>query len=71
MLGETEENIEKEMKPMEEEKVIAGYHTMINWDKTDDEKVTALIEVKVIPLGWGKAVRGLLKNKYLKGWMLS
>lgn len=49
MLGETEENIEKEMKAMEEEKVIAGYHTMINWDKTDDEKVTALIEVKVIP----------------------
>lgn len=22
------------------------------------------------PLGWGKAVRGLLKNKYLKGWKL-
>ncbi len=21
------------------------------------------------PLGWGKAVRGLLKNKYLKGWI--
>lgn len=49
MLGESEEMIEKEMRAMEEEKVIAGYHTMINWDKTDNDKVTALIEVKVIP----------------------
>ena len=49
MLGEPEEAIAKEMKAMEEEKIIAGYHTMINWDKTNDEKVTALIEVKVIP----------------------
>ena len=23
------------------------------------------------PLGWAKAVKGQLKNKYLKGWMLS
>lgn len=23
------------------------------------------------PLGWGKAVKGILKNKYLKGWKLS
>ena len=49
MLGESEEAIAKEMREMEDEKIIAGYHTMINWDKTDDEKVTALIEVKVIP----------------------
>ena len=49
MLGEPEEAIAKEMKAMEEEKIIAGYHTMINLDKTNDEKVTALIEVKVIP----------------------
>ncbi len=49
MLGEAESTIEKEMKAMEDEKVIAGYHTMINWDKTNDERVTALIEVKVVP----------------------
>ena len=34
---------------MEKEKVICGYHTLINWDKTSKEKVTALIEVKVTP----------------------
>lgn len=49
MLGEPEEVIEQEMQAMEKEKVIAGYHTMINWDKTNDERVTALIEVKVVP----------------------
>lgn len=49
MLGEPVEAIAKEMQAMEEEKVIAGYHTMINWDKTNDERVTALIEVKVVP----------------------
>ena len=34
---------------MEAEHIICGYHTLINWDKTDIEKVTALIEVSVTP----------------------
>ena len=34
---------------MEKEKIICGYHTLINWDNTGEEKVTALIEVKVTP----------------------
>ena len=34
---------------MEKEGVICGYPTLINWDKTDTEKVTALIEVSVTP----------------------
>ena len=34
---------------MEKEHVICGYHTLINWDNTSEEKVTALIEVKVTP----------------------
>jgi DNA-binding Lrp family transcriptional regulator len=29
--------------------IICGYHTMIDWDKTDIDKVTALIEVRVTP----------------------
>ena len=35
---------------MEEEKVICGYHTLIDWEKVSDEKVTALIEVRVTPM---------------------
>ena len=31
------------------EGIICGFHTLIDWDKTDVEKVTALIEVRVTP----------------------
>ena len=34
---------------LEAEGVICGYHTLINWEKTDIEKVSALIEVRVTP----------------------
>ena len=49
MLNTGTDTIEHEIKEMEENKVICGYPTLINWDKTDCEKVTALIEVKVTP----------------------
>ncbi len=49
MLGESEEDVTREIGAMEEEGVICGYPTLINWDKTDCEIVTALIEVKVTP----------------------
>lgn len=37
------------MAEMEGENIICGYSTLINWDKTDREYVTAMIEVKVTP----------------------
>ena len=37
------------LKALEEEGIICGYHTMIDWEKTDIEKVTALIEVRITP----------------------
>lgn len=49
ILGENEAAIANEMAQMEAEHVICGYHTLINWDKTSQEKVTALIEVSVTP----------------------
>lgn len=49
MLGFNEEDVVSELKRMEQEKIICGYPTLINWDKTGCEKVTALIEVKVTP----------------------
>ena len=48
-LGTTEAAVVEEMARMENEGIICGYHTMINWEKTSDEKVTALIEVRVTP----------------------
>lgn len=49
ILGEDEEKVAAELVAMEEEHIICGYHTLINWDRTDDERVDALIEVKVTP----------------------
>ena len=49
MLGISEELVQFEIAKMEAEQVICGYPTLINWEKTDSEKVTALIEVKVTP----------------------
>ncbi len=49
MLGESEVAVANEIAQMEKEHIICGYHTLINWDNTTQEKVTALIEVKVTP----------------------
>ena len=44
-VGEIRDIIEE----LESDGVILGYKAMIDWDKTDREYVTALIELKVIP----------------------
>ena len=49
MLGSDEVTVANEISEMEQEQVICGYHTMIDWDKTGVETVTALIEVRVTP----------------------
>lgn len=49
ILGENEKKVAAEIEALEEAHVICGYHTLINWDKTSEEKVDALIEVKVTP----------------------
>lgn len=42
-------DIKKLIKAYEKDGVILGYKTMIDWDKTDREYVSALIEVKITP----------------------
>lgn len=49
ILGVEESTIVSELAEMEAAGIICGYHTMIDWDKTSVEKVTALIEVHVTP----------------------
>lgn len=49
MLNLAEEDIVNEISQMEKEKIICGYHTLINWEKTNKDVVTALIEVRVTP----------------------
>ena len=49
ILGVDEASVVNELQKMEEEHIICGYHTLIDWDKAGIEKVTALIEVRVTP----------------------
>ena len=50
ILGVDEASVANEIAAMEQENVICGYHTLIDWEKVSDEKVTALIEVRVTPM---------------------
>ncbi len=49
MLAKEEGDIKKIISDYEREGVILGYKTLIDWDKTDKEYVSALIEIKVTP----------------------
>lgn len=49
LLGTDEDTVKREIAAMEKEKIICGYHTMIDWDKAGVDQVNALIEVRVTP----------------------
>ncbi|MBQ5801139.1 MAG: Lrp/AsnC family transcriptional regulator [Clostridia bacterium] len=49
MLGKEQGDIKKMIDEYEKNGVIVGYKTLIDWDKTEREYVSALIEVKMIP----------------------
>ena len=47
--GMTPEEAQAEIRQAEEDRLILGYKAIVDWDRTDREAVTALIEVNVIP----------------------
>ncbi|HNZ40412.1 MAG TPA: Lrp/AsnC family transcriptional regulator [Clostridia bacterium] len=49
MTGKSVEEVEKVIKQYEQDKVIAGYSAVINWEKARDNIVVAFIEIKVTP----------------------
>ena len=49
MCGKETGDIKKMIAAYEKDGVILGYKTLIDWDKTDREYVSALIEVKITP----------------------
>jgi len=49
MLGTTEEAIAAELEQLHNDDIILGYTTVVNWEKTKRESVTALIEVRLTP----------------------
>ena len=49
VLGVDQTMVMNELEAMEQERIICGYPTLIDWDKAGIEKVTAMIEVSVTP----------------------
>lgn len=69
LVGRTEAEVANEIAQMEKEGIIRGYYTLINWDNTNDERVSALIEVKVTPqrgIGFDKIAERISKFDEVK-----
>ena len=49
MTGLSEAEVKAEIKKLENDRLILGYRAVVDWDRTEREAVTALIEVKVTP----------------------
>ena len=49
MLGKTEEAVKEDIAACEENNILLGYGAVVDWERTEEEKVTALIEVKIAP----------------------
>lgn len=49
MLGTTEADIAARMAALEKDGVIRGYQALVDWDKTDREYVTAIIDLQIAP----------------------
>ena len=73
MLDKEEGEIRDLIRTYEKDGVIVGYKTLIDWDKTDREYVSAMIEAKIVPQkgrGFDKIAQKIynypeVKNVYL------
>lgn len=73
MTGKTVEEVRSIIKKYEEENIIAGYTTLVNWENTGSETVTALIEVKITPQrgeGFDKVAERIYKFSEVKACYL-
>ncbi len=48
-LEETKDNVINRLSELEKQKIICGYHTIVNWDLTNTERVNALIQINANP----------------------
>jgi len=73
MLSKEEGDIKDMIRQLEKDGVILGYQAVIDWDKTEKETVTALIEVKVMPQrddGFDKIAKKIQNYPEIKGLYL-
>ena len=68
-LGATVAEVDSAVSRLEKEKVILGYTAMIDWDKTKNQTITAMIEIKIIPTpgeGFDKVARRISNYPQVK-----
>ena len=73
MAGKTVGEVREAIRDYEEKNIIAGYTTLINWENTGKETVTALIEVKITPQrgeGFDKVAERIYKFDQVKACYL-
>ena len=73
MIGSTDTEVEEIIKGLEKNNTIVGYKTMINWDKTDKELVTSLIELRITPQrgeGFDRVAEKIYKYPQVKSLFL-
>ena len=73
MTGKTEAEVASIIAGLEKDNIIVGYKTMINWDVTDTEIVSALIELKITPQrgeGYDKVAERIYKYPQVKSLFL-
>ncbi|MGJ9457310.1 Lrp/AsnC family transcriptional regulator [Oceanobacillus sp. CF4.6] len=65
-LAMTEENVQKIVKKLENEKIIVSYPTLIDWNKIEGkEMIVAMIDVKVTPqrsVGFNEVAEQIYRN---------
>ncbi len=49
IMGEEEESVLRTKAQLEKDKIICGYHTVINWDKANTDHCSAVIQVSARP----------------------
>lgn len=73
MIGTSEEEVAAIIRGLEKEHIIVGYRALIDWDKTDKDVVTALIELKITPQrgeGFDKFAKRIYKYPQVKSLYL-
>ena len=69
MLNRDVKEVEQAIKKMEDDKIILSYKTLINWQKTEKEIVSAIIELCVTPQrgeGFDKVAKRIYKYPQVK-----
>ncbi len=73
MVGKTVEEVREAIRDYEEKNIVAGYTTLINWENTGKETVTALIQVRITPQrgqGFDKVAERIYKFREVRACYL-